>query len=243
MGPSTKAFFLGNFAYAVQHGVSGIMAYIAWTRFGDISEKDAWFIFKLAVYLDVGFNITDLILMGISILFSIDITIYSGPRFKPVAKNRKNMKAISGIMKLLLMHHLGAVGMELSGLYLGPELDLGCRLLISLLGTTGCLHFICVCAGYTPIVNQFVLSSFILHFGTFIAMLYYRAYQWIIVVNEGLKATYHKGGYQATISVSFALLIFTLFNLDFIKHYYKVSKKSFKLIKKYYFSSSKLKSS
>eukprot|EP00948_MAST-09A_sp_MAST-9A-sp1_P000281 g281.t1 len=111
LGPSTQAFFLGNFAYSVQHFTSGLFAWIALTRWAgssSLSDFDAWFLFKLAIYLDVGFNLADLILMLISVICKIDISFYSGLRFKPVAKGRKDMAAVSGVMTLLVMHHAGA---------------------------------------------------------------------------------------------------------------------------------------
>lgn len=76
-----------------------------------------------------------------SIVFKADVTIYSGPRFTPVAKGRskqvqhilytalystlasthlashsQDMGAIGGIFKLLAMHHFGAAILEVPGL-------------------------------------------------------------------------------------------------------------------------------
>ena len=213
IGPSVRRFFLGNLAYSVQHGCSGLLAVAALYEgveggglVGSFLERtigliplsidDRWFIFNTAIYLDAGFNAADLILMAVSKAVGKDLSLYSGPRMRAVAKGRapSDMGAIGGLFTLLIMHHFGAFTMEIMGLYLGSEIDLGCRMLIALLGITGCLHFFCVCIGYTPMKKLYPGSYWALHAFVLCTMIWYRGIDWIFVCYDGITIAYHKGG-------------------------------------------------
>lgn len=123
MGNYGQNLFSGNLAYAIEHGTVGMLA--AYFLF-----SYNVFAFKLAMYLDLGFNLVDLLLMSVSFLIQKDVTFYSG---------FGNIFGTTGTFKLLLLHHLAACALEYLVLAVGDNVhfaEVACHLMVALVGTT-----------------------------------------------------------------------------------------------------------
>jgi len=212
LGGYAKNTVAGNIAYAFQHATSGVLCVYFLVTYDVLA-------YKLAVYLDLGFNMVDLLLMALSLAFDKDITFYSGCG---------HIFGASGVFKLLLMHHLGAAALELCILFLGSDLQdgvLACQMMLALVGTTGLMHFLCICSYMTPIREKPKIN-FVLHALTLALFVWYRAIYWVYLLWVCMSRVLQKGWLAGIVFVlSFGL--FTLFNVDLIRHYLKVTRKTY----------------
>lgn len=129
VGHQYRYFFCGNLAYAIQHFSGGLLAFL--------SLKQRPKLIRLMLYSDIGFNLVDLILMGISLIANYDFTMYAGNRRMNPEKGDPSMK---GLYRLLMAHHLGAALIEIGALAVNADPRLSAEVAIALLGTTGALH-------------------------------------------------------------------------------------------------------
>lgn len=211
MGSYGRGLFSGNLAYSTQHATSGVLAW--WF----LSTHNP-FAYKLCLYLDIGFNMVDLLLMSLSLVLKRDITVYSG--FGPIF-------GAAGIFKLLVIHHFAAVLLELCALLNARTVEhasLIMEMMVALVGTTGLLHFVCIVTYLTP-VRESTLLSLVLHVTQLALMVWYRVVFWLYLVWRCTVDAFAVGGVVVGVISLSAFGLFTLFNVDLVHHYYKVSMK------------------
>ena len=131
------------------------------------------------------------------------------------------------IWPLVFLHHVGAIGMAVIALSMGDDCprELGCRLLISLLGTTGLFHLLMLPITNTPIFNikpLFLVCQTI----TVSSMLWFRAIYWWKLVYEMVVIAWAIDWVTFGICAA-ALLLFTAFNFDFCTYHIKLLKAAY----------------
>jgi len=138
-----------------------------------------------------------------------------------------NSFGTKGIFKLISLHHLGAVALEWCVLSITSDIEhavLACEMMLALVGTTGCMHFVCICAYPTPI-RENALCSFLLHAVTLCLMLWYRFVKWVYLLYACILWAF-SAGWVAGLTSVLAFALFTAFNVDFLRHYIKITKKT-----------------
>eukprot|EP00516_Mucochytrium_quahogii_P004857 CAMPEP_0203749480 /NCGR_PEP_ID=MMETSP0098-20131031/4033_1 /ASSEMBLY_ACC=CAM_ASM_000208 /TAXON_ID=96639 /ORGANISM=" , Strain NY0313808BC1" /LENGTH=397 /DNA_ID=CAMNT_0050638549 /DNA_START=355 /DNA_END=1548 /DNA_ORIENTATION=+ len=218
LGPEDRAGISGVFVYMLEHGLAGFLALYS-------LHYDDRFV-RVVSYVDMGFNLADLVFMTASLFIGYDCSIYMGP--KRMGKGDTNP---SGIFKMLAFHHLGAAVLEFMQLKVDSDHTLCAEIAICLLGTTGLLHCASVLSNSLPIRdNKPVFFGFTAF--TFAAMVWYRLLMWPFIVYSSLVETYARGGASATVGALLFLALFTLFNIDFLKFYWHKTKMAYKMYAK-----------
>lgn len=209
IGPRRRAMVTGHICVFIQHIVCGLVLplnQLFGKTFGmPLGGSDLNF--KLAMYGDIGANIVD--------LFTIAISGITG-------RNRCVMQLNRALWPLMIMHHVSAIGMEATAMALGSVCppELACKLIISLLGTTGAAHNVVVPAIYTPFYDS---PTVMLGFQTavFGSMCWYRGIYWLFLTYRCMATSYaYSGG--TCVATGCSMLLFTLFNQDFIAFHWKV---------------------
>ena len=95
--------------------------------------------------------------------------------------------------------------------------------MISLLGTTGCFHLLVVPLTYSPVNDQprvgFVVQTIVVA-----SMLWFRVVYWVVLCQQLVAEVVSEGGMLVGGGCVAALLLFTLFNIDFVKYHLKVER-------------------
>jgi len=219
IGEHGQYAWCGSFSWAVEHGIAGLVALYA--LYVDLTY------IRVVVYIDMGFNMVDLVLMVASMIIKYDITVYSGVRSMDPAKGDPNM---AGLFKLLAAHHFGGVLLESLSLSINSDALLMAEMAVAMLGTTGMLHFVAVLTDAMPIREN--PRNWLLFTGSvLVTMVYYRGFMWVFYVYRSIVDVYGKAGILGVVLDVLFLSLFTLFNIDFIKFYYSKSKKIYSQFK------------
>ena len=136
--------------------------------------------------------------------------------------NRSILGMNKAVWPLVLMHHIGAVGMAVTGLSMGDDCprNLGMRLIFGLLGTTGLFHLMMNPLVDTPVFHDTKLF-FCFQTFTLSSMVWFRLIYWWKLCYEIMVVTWPLGMGTIALSVT-SLLIFTAFNFDFVKFHTKL---------------------
>jgi len=210
VGPYKRNQSVGNLVFCTQHFLCGFLLpinYIFGKQLGLPYGGDE-INFTLALYGDVGANLVASALCVLSYILGKNLTLEQYSK---------------SLWHLCIMHHMAAAGLEAVGLLAGEQCDreLACMLLISLLGTTGALHLFLTPAACTPLKDSLLLTL-LLQAVTTGAMLWFRVLYWCVLAVRILTVSWATGQSAATITfISFALLLFTAFNNDFVKFHWK----------------------
>mmetsp|Transcript_19958 Transcript_19958/g.32894 ORF Transcript_19958/g.32894 Transcript_19958/m.32894 type:complete len:389 (+) Transcript_19958:527-1693(+) len=218
IGSFSRCGLSGVSAYAFEHAIAGAFAVYA-------LNHDLRYI-RVVAYIDIGFNLADLVLMVVSMAIQYDISIYMGPKRMIPSKGDSDA---SGIFKLLAFHHLGAAVLELLSLKYNSNPLLCCNIAVAMLGTTGLMHCLAVLTDSLPIRSNrsgwFAINAF-----TLAVMVWYRALAWPYIVYLSVYDSFEQGGWMLTIPSVLFLGLFTLFNIDFIKFYWHKTQMSYSLL-------------
>jgi len=209
---------IGHLVLATEHFVFGL-GLPCWYLYGKevgLPYGGDCRLFVLALIGDMGANVVDCVMTAASYFVGSNVSLLQLSR---------------PIWPLVLAHHLSAIGMCYVGLWLGEDCrrDLACLLLISLLGTTGCFHLLCVPLMYTPVNDQprvgFVVQTLVVA-----SMLWFRVFYWVVLCYQIVAEVYYRPEAGSVVASCFcfaALLLFTLFNVDFVKYHLKVERTTY----------------
>ena len=214
IGPRRKRMIVGHLVLATEHFVFGFII-PCWYLYGEqmgLPYGGDSRRFVLALVGDMGANVVDSVSTAASYFVGSNVSL---------------LQLTRPIWPLELAHHISAIGMCYVGLLLGDEykrpMDLGCLLLISLLGTTGCFHLLVVPLTYSPVNDQprvgFVVQTIVVA-----SMLWFRVVYWVVLCQQLVAEVVSEGGMLVGGGCVAALLLFTLFNIDFVKYHLKVER-------------------
>ena len=139
------------------------------------------------------------------------------------------------IWHLVAMHHVCSILLCYLGLLYGDATprDLGCLLIISLLGTTGALHLFGIAIDQTPWgIEDSPWMRVGYQMVTFLSMVFFRVVYWVVLAFQISTHAYSMGGLLVAVLTVFTLLVFTAFNADFVGYHYKALKASWRRLKK-----------
>ena len=213
VGPYRQRFFLGNCALGLEHVLCGLVMPLLYLWTGD-----DWY-FAMMQYGDLGANVYSNYLIVTSYL---------------TGKNYLLEQYSKSIWHLVATHHVCAIVLCFIGLYYGEQTphDLGCLLIISLLGTTGALHLFAVAIDQTPWSIEDAPGVRVAYqLATFLSMLFFRALYWVVLAAQITQHTYAMGGLPVCGLTVLALLLFTGFNVEFLSFHWKALKASWKRMK------------
>jgi len=212
-GPYKQAQMPGSLAFAFEHFVCGFlfpMNYLYGKELGLPLGGDE-LNFAFALYGDIGANIVTTTLCVASYVTNTNLTLEKYSR---------------AIWPLIILHHVAATGMSCIALTVGPACpkDLACLLIISLLGTTGMGHLLIVPFDMTPWNDNKVIKLFFQGILTS-SMIWFRVLYWTVLVYRILIQTYVTNqGVLVWVFITVSLLLFTVFNLEFVGYHYKAVK-------------------
>ena len=220
MGEAAQLIWSGNFSYALHHTCGGLGALYC-------LQYDMTYV-RLLCYMDMCFNLLDLILMPISLLTKRDYCLYSGNRRMDTSKGDYSMV---GFYKLMVKHHVGASVLEYLALAQGTDPVLIAEGALAMMGTTGMLHFASVLSDSMPVREnkpvRFYFTALV-----FAACVHFRGILWIYKYFPGLVMdTYGRSGLFASVICSICLLMFSKVNWDFIKVYWSKTNKMYEAYK------------
>lgn len=220
MGHAAQNIWCGNFAYAVHHTIGGLSAFYC-------LQYDIKYV-RLLCYMDMCFNLLDLLLMPISLITKRDLSLYSGNRRMDMSKGDYSMV---GFYKLMVKHHVGASVLEYLALAQGTDPVLIAEGALAMMGTTGMLHFASVLSDSMPIREnkpvRFYFTALV-----FAVCVHFRGILWVYKYFPGLVMdTYGHSGLFSSVICSICLLMFSKVNWDFIKVYWSKTKKMYEAFK------------
>lgn len=220
MGEAAQLIWCGNFSYAFHHYCGGIAA--LYCLFYDITYV------RLLCYLDLCFNVLDLVLVPISMALKVDLSLYSGNRRMDVSKGDYSMV---GFYNLILKHHVGATVLEYLALVQGTDPVLIAEGSLAMMGTTGMLHFASLLSDSMPIRENKAIRFYFTAL-VFAACVHFRGILWVLKFFPGLVMdTYERSGLLASIVCTICLLMFSKVNWDFIKVYWSKTNKMYEAYK------------
>jgi hypothetical protein len=205
VGPYNRGKMLGNIVLGIEHFVVGLILPMNYLYGDGLPRNFAW-----AMYADIGANVVESLLVFMSYATKENYTVTKYSR---------------AIWPLILMHHISAIGMCSLGLYLGDTCPraLACELIIALLGTTGAGHLMMIVIDFTPFAFPDSPVTRLL-FGAVLtgAMIWFRAIYWINLAYKTIVISSEvSDSWIVLILTTVSLLLFTAFNLDFIKYHVK----------------------
>lgn len=220
MGTAAQYIWCGNFSYAMHHTCGGLGALYC-------LKYDITYV-RLLCYMDMCFNLLDLLLMPISLLTKHDYCLYSGNRRMDTAKGDYSM---IGFYKLMVKHHVGASILEYLALAQGTDSVLIAEGSLAMMGTTGMLHFASVLSDSMPIRENKIVRFYFTAL-VFAVCVHFRGILWVFkFFPELVIDTYGRSGILAAILCTICLLMFSKVNYDFIKVYWSKTKKMYEAYK------------
>lgn len=205
-GPHLRSMCVASFTLIFEHIVNGFIFPMCYLVTHDI------FYVKLALYGEVGFMIYASGLILMSYRLGRDVTIEQMHR---------------SVWHLLLLHHLCALILCSGCLILADRvpMDLVSYFLLALLGLTSSLHYVGVVLDFSPL--SYATSPkirFWNHVFCLFSQLWFRGIYWWRLSYLAVMHTFDMHGLGLAIFVTLIMLLFTAFNVDFVKFHFKATK-------------------
>ncbi len=130
------------------------------------------------------------------------------------------------VWPLLLIHHLATIGL-CSGCIIIESVpkDLVCVVLLAMLGFTSSLHYIGQILDFSPIAQvNAPYTRLCNHVFCLSSQIAFRGIYWIRICYLSVVSCLETLGVGVTVLVALMLLLFTLFNIDFVKFHVKATK-------------------
>jgi hypothetical protein len=199
--------FLSSVTVITEHTINGLILPASYL----ITENLIYY--NLALYGEVAYMIYASVLIGLSYYFGQDITI---EQMHPA------------VWPLLLVHHLLSLILCIGCLLVGDSVDRGlvCWVLLSLLGFTSSLHYVSQIMDFSPIsMANAPYTRLFNHILCLASQITFRMIYWMKICYLSVHhcVEVHGAGVLAALLL-LILLLFTAFNLDFVKFHVKATK-------------------
>ncbi len=167
--------------------------------------------FNLAMYGEVAYMIYTTTLIGASYVLKRDVTIE---------------QMHEAVWPILLVHHVSSMIICIACILIGEDIpkDLVCVALLALLGLTSTLHYIGQILDFSPISQSNApFTRMCNHVFCLASQIFFRGIYWLRIVYLSLIHCFKTHGTGTTILLAFILLMFSLFNLDFVRFHVKAT--------------------
>ena len=204
-GHHLRKMFVASMVLSFEHAINGAILPIIYLRTREI----AWF--NLALISECGFQIVLIYHILLSFRLRIDVTVEQMHR---------------AVWPLLLVHHICTLAFCVMCLYLGDDCprDEVSHLFIALLGFTSTLHYISQMLDFSPLSQSNTpLIRMANHVFCLGSQLYYRGLKFVVMTHLTMGKLYKVGGLPLSLGCGLIALLFSAFNIDFIKFHLKAT--------------------
>lgn len=206
-GPHIRQMFVASMTILVEHMAHGYVLPILYLR----TQNPIYY--NMALYGEIAFLIYTSFLIGASNQLKRDVTI---EQMHPA------------VWPLLLTHHLSALLLCTGCLMLGGDRipkDLVCYVLLALLGFTSSLHYVGQILDFSPLSQANAPYTRLgNHFFCLASQLFFRGVYWVKLLYLVMTHTLDAHGAGISMTVMLVMLLFTAFNIDFVKYHIKATR-------------------
>lgn len=168
--------------------------------------------YNIALYGEIAYMIYTTILIVLSYILKRDVTVE---------------QMHSAVWPMLLVHHVGALFLCAMCIMQGDSVprDLVCGVLLALLGLTSSLHYVGQILDFSPLAwANAPYARFGNHVFCLASQVCFRAIYWMHILCMSIRHAFETQGMGAAIAIGLIFLLFTAFNVDFIKFHAKATK-------------------
>mmetsp|Transcript_30601 Transcript_30601/g.45281 ORF Transcript_30601/g.45281 Transcript_30601/m.45281 type:complete len:255 (-) Transcript_30601:332-1096(-) len=202
-GPRIQKMFLASVMVIFEHVINGLILPGLYL----LTHRDLYY--NLALYGEVAYMIYTTSLIALSYAQGKDVTIEQMHR---------------SVWPMLLIHHLASLGLCTACIVFGESApkDLVCNVLLVLLGFTSTIHYAGQILDFSPLSQANVpYTRLYNHIFCLASQIFFRGVYWVKIVISLIGHCYETHGAVITMTIALVLLLFSLFNVDFIKFHVK----------------------
>jgi len=204
-GHHLRNMFVASMVLSLEHAINGAILPLLYLRTREI----AWF--NLALVSECGFQVVLIYYIALSYRRGQDVTVEQMHR---------------AVWPLLLVHHVCTLAFCALCLHLGddcPREEVS-RLLLALLGFTSTLHYVSQMLDFSPLSQANApLTRMANHVFCLGSQLYYRGLVFVVTVHSAMEKLFEVGGWPMSLGCGTIALLFSAFNIDFIKFHLKAT--------------------
>jgi len=206
-GTDIRKLFLACMTIIFEHAINGFLLPGLYLLTRNVSY------YNMALYGEVAYMVYASSLIAASYALGRDVSI------------EQMHKAV---WPLLLTHHIASMGLCTACIFVGESVpkDLVCSVLLALVGLTSSIHYVGQILDFSPLAQSNApYTRLCNHIFCLASQIIFRGIYWIqilyIAIVHCLET--HGLGSWHTIGCALALLLFSLFNIDFIKYHVKAT--------------------
>lgn len=197
--------FHSSITVIFEHSINGLLLPILYL----CTHNDLFF--NLAMYGEVAYMIYTTTLIGVSYIIKRDVTIE---------------QMHEAVWPILLIHHIASMIICVGIILIGDNVpkDLICIALLSLLGLTSTLHYVGQILDFSPYSQSNApYTRLCNHILCLSLQIFFRGIYWIRIVYLSLMHCLETHGTGTATVLAIVLLMFSLFNVDFVKFHVKAT--------------------
>lgn len=205
-GPHIRKMFLASVVVIFEHCVNGFVlpGLYLYTR------DDTYY--NLALYGETAYMIYATTLIGASYKLKRDVTIE---------------QMHESVWPLLVAHHVASMALCVLCIFLGGTVpkDLVCSVLLALVGLTSSLHYVGQILDFCPLAQaNRPYTRLCNHIFCLASQIVFRVLYWMRLFHWAVIHCFEAYGVGIALMVASILLLFTLFNVDFVNYHLKATK-------------------
>ena len=197
--------FVSSVVVMFEHCINGLVLPLCYL----VTHNDVYL--NVCLYSETGFLIYATIWIILSYVYDKDVTVEQMHR---------------SVWALLLVHHILSLVLCIGCIYFidnAPK-DPICWVLLALLGLTSSLHYVSQILDFSPYAQaNKPLVRFSAHIVNLSFQIFFRIVYWLKIVYMVVKHCLEESGLEIAVIVFMILLLFTAFNVDFVKFHYKAT--------------------
>ena len=205
--PHIRKMFLASIVVLFEHFINGFILPGMFL----LTHNDVYY--NLALYGEVAYMIYATTLIGASYALKRDVTIE---------------QMHEAVWPMLLMHHIASMILCIGCILVGGEnipQELVCGVLLALVGLTSSLHYVGQLLDFSPLSQSNApYTRLYNHIFCFASQIFFRGIYWVQLFYTSVVHALENYGISTAILLALILLLFTLFNVDFIKFHFKATK-------------------
>ena len=204
-GGHIRNMFISSVVVFFEHCINGLMLPVCYL----VTHDDIYL--NVCLYSEVGYMVYATVYIMLSYAYNKDVTVEQMHR---------------SVWPLLLVHHISSLILCIGCIYFieaAPK-DLICWVLLALLGLTSSLHYVAQILDFSPFsqANKPWLRMSA-HVVCLFFQIAFRMVYWIKIVFMAVTHCLDEHGLELAAIVLTIFLLFTLFNVDFVRFHYKAT--------------------
>jgi len=203
-GPHIRKMFLASITVTFEHTINGLLLPMLYL----ITHDDIYF--NLALYSEVGYMIYATSLILASYVLKRDVTVE---------------QMHEAVWILLLIHHLASISICVACIIIeGVPKELACWGLLVLLGLTSTLHYVGQILDFSPLAQSNApYTRLYNHLFCLASQIVFRCIYWTRICYLALVHCWETQELGTTVALVSVMVLFTLFNVDFVKFHVKAT--------------------